>query len=85
MMEQPRTMRQELVDDLKAAGITDSKMTISNTLRRSGLKSRTSRKVHLLKKAHVQARLKFSNKHLDDSEEGWEKALWSDKTKIELF
>ncbi len=35
----------------------------------------------LLKKAHVQARLKFAS----DSEENWVKVLWSDETKIELF
>ncbi len=39
----------------------------------------------LLKKAHVQARLKFANEHLNDSEENWVKVLWSDETKIELF
>ncbi len=41
----------------------------------------SARKVPLLKKAHVQARLKFAN----DSEENWVKVLWSDETKIELF
>ncbi|KAI4884823.1 hypothetical protein NFI96_021006 [Prochilodus magdalenae] len=35
-------------------------------------------KVPLLKKAHVQARLKFATEHLDDSE----KVLWSDETKF---
>ncbi|KAI4885645.1 hypothetical protein NFI96_007302 [Prochilodus magdalenae] len=42
-------------------------------------------KVPLLKKAHVQAHLKFANEHINDSERDWEKALWSDETKIELF
>ena len=36
-------------------------------------------------KAHVQANIKFANKNLNDSEEGWEKVLWSDDTKIEVF
>ncbi len=40
-----------------------------------------ARKVPLLKKAHVQACLKFAN----DSEENWVKVLWSDETKIQLF
>ena len=50
-----------------------------------GLKSCCARKVPLLKKAHVQAHLKFAKEHLDDPEEAWEKVMWSDETKIELF
>ncbi len=77
---QPRTTREDLVNDLKAAGTIVTKKTIGNTLRREGLKLCSARKVPLLKKAHVQARLKFAN----DSEENWVKVLWSDETKIEL-
>uniref|UniRef100_A0AAZ3RMU5 Transposase Tc1-like domain-containing protein n=1 Tax=Oncorhynchus tshawytscha TaxID=74940 RepID=A0AAZ3RMU5_ONCTS len=83
--DQPRTTRQDLVNDLKRAGTTVSKKTISNTLRRHGLKSCSARKVPLLKPAHVQAHLKFANYHLDDPEEEWEKVMWSDESKIELF
>uniref|UniRef100_A0A8C7SLW5 Transposase Tc1-like domain-containing protein n=1 Tax=Oncorhynchus mykiss TaxID=8022 RepID=A0A8C7SLW5_ONCMY len=83
--DQPRTTRQDLVNDLKRAGNTVSNKTISNTLRRHGLKSCIARKVRLLKPAHVQARLKFANDHLDDPEGEWEKVMWSDETKIELF
>ncbi len=78
---QPRTTPEDLVNDLKAAGTIVTKKTIGNTLRREGLKSCSAHKVPLLKKAHVQARLKFAN----DSEENWVKVLWSDETKIELF
>ncbi len=78
---QPRTTRENLVDDLNAAGTIVTKKTICNTLRREGLKSCSARKVPLLKKVHVQARLTFAN----DSEENWVKVLWSDETKIELF
>lgn len=77
-------MQQDLVD-LEAAGTTVTNMTISNILCCSGLKLCSVRKVPLLKKAHVHAHQKFANEHLDDSEEGWEKVLWSDETKIELF
>uniref|UniRef100_A0AAZ3QI69 Transposase Tc1-like domain-containing protein n=1 Tax=Oncorhynchus tshawytscha TaxID=74940 RepID=A0AAZ3QI69_ONCTS len=73
--DQPRTTRQDLVNDLKRAGTTVSKKTISNTLRRHGLKSCSTRKVTLLKPAHVQAHLKFANDHLDDPEEEWEKVM----------
>ncbi len=78
---QPRTTREDLVNDLNSAGTIVTKKTIGNTLRREGLKSCSTRKVPLLKKAHVQARLKFAN----DSEENWVKVLWSDETKIQLF
>ena len=83
--DQPSTTQEELVNDLKAAGTTVTKKTISNTLHREGLKSCCSRKVPLLKKAHVQARLKFAKEHQDDPEEAWEKVMWSEETKIELF
>ncbi|CAJ0962744.1 unnamed protein product [Ranitomeya imitator] len=68
-----------------AAATTVAKKTIGNTLHCKGLKSCSARKVPLLKKAHVQARLKFAKEHLDDSAGDWEKVLWSDDTKIEIF
>ncbi len=80
--DQPRTTREDQVNDLKRAGTTVSTVTISNTLHRHGLKFCSMRKVSLLKPAHVQARLKFAKDHLDDPEEAWEKVMWSDETKI---
>ncbi len=51
---QPRTTREDLVNDLKAAGTIVTKKTIGNTLRCEGLKSCSAPKVPLIKKAHVQ-------------------------------
>uniref|UniRef100_A0AAZ3PE18 Transposase Tc1-like domain-containing protein n=1 Tax=Oncorhynchus tshawytscha TaxID=74940 RepID=A0AAZ3PE18_ONCTS len=82
---QPRTTQEDLVNDLKAAGTIVTKKTIVKILCREGLKSCSARKVPLLKKAHIHARLKFANEHLNDSEDNWVKVLWSDETKIELF
>ena len=66
--DQPSTTQEELVNDLKAVGTTSSVLlrTISNTLHLEGLKSFCACKVPLLKKAHVQACLKFAKEHLDD-------------------
>ena len=58
--DQPSTTQEELVNDLKAVGITVTKRTISNTRHREGLKSCCVHKVPLLKKAHVQTHLKFA-------------------------
>uniref|UniRef100_A0AAQ4RQV1 Transposase Tc1-like domain-containing protein n=1 Tax=Gasterosteus aculeatus aculeatus TaxID=481459 RepID=A0AAQ4RQV1_GASAC len=78
--DQPRTTWQDLVNDLKRAGTTVSKRTISDTLHRHGLKSWSAHKVPLLQPAHVHARLRFTNDHVDDPEEVWEKVMWSDET-----
>ncbi len=83
--DQLRTTGEDLVNDLKRAGTTVSTVTISNTLHRHGLKSCSVCKVPLLKPAHVQAHLNFAKDHLDDPEEAWEKVMWSDETKIQLF
>ncbi len=77
----PRTTREDLFNDLMTAGAIVTKKTIGNTLRHEGLKSCSACKVPLLKKPHVQARLKFAS----DSEENWVKVLWSDETKIQFF
>ena len=82
---QRRTTREDLVNDLKAAGNIVTKKTIGNALRCEGLKSCSIRKVPLLKKAHIHALLKFANEHLNDSEDNWVKVLCSDENKIELF
>ena len=66
--DQPSTTQEELINDLKAVRTTVTKRTISNTLHREELKSCCARKVPLLKKAHVQACLKFAKEHLDDPE-----------------
>jgi len=81
----PRTTRGDLVNDLQRAGTKVTKVTISNTLRRQGIKSCSARRVPLLKPVHVQARLKFAREHMDDTAEDWENVMWSDETKIELF
>ncbi|CDQ97302.1 unnamed protein product [Oncorhynchus mykiss] len=65
----PRTTQGDLVNDLQRSGTKVTKPTISNTLRRQGLKSCSARRVRLLKPVHVQGRLKFAREHLDDPEE----------------
>ncbi|KAJ4946629.1 hypothetical protein JOQ06_024292 [Pogonophryne albipinna] len=80
----PRTTRGDLVNDLQRAATKVTKATISNTLRRQGLKSCSARRVPLLKPVHIQARLKFAREHLDDPEEDWENVIWKTEKGVTL-
>lgn len=67
------TTSTEIQTDLKGAGIAVSFDRISRTLHRTGVSSRSPRKVPLLKRKHVNDRLKFVE---TDEEKGslfWEK------------
>ena len=75
----PRTTRRDLMNDLQRAGTKVTKATISNTLRREGLRSCSARRVPLLKPVHIQARLKFAREHLDVLEEYWKNVIRSDE------
>ena len=59
--------------------------TISQALHKSGLYGRVARRKPLLKKAHLESRLRYAKNHSGDFEARWQKVLWSDKTKMELF
>lgn len=58
---------------------------ISKMLHFIGLYGRVARKKQFLKKVHLEARLKFAQRYLEDPATNWQKALCSDETKIELF
>ena len=64
MENHPSATRKELVQDLQTADIEVIPQTVSNALRQHGLRSCSARKVPLLKKTHVEDRLKFANYHL---------------------
>ena len=85
VIQHPSTTRRELQKGLQAAGTEISTDTISSTLQRVGLHSRFPKKTPLLKPRHVKARLKFAHEHLDKPASFWERILWPDETKFELF
>lgn len=83
--KKPFTTRRELQKDLRDAGQNVSRMTITRALNSKGLYSRSPRKVPLLKKKHVKDRLNFAKTYENMPNSFWEKVIWSDETKIELF
>ena len=54
-------------------------------LNRVVLHSRSPRKTPLLNSRHVKARLNFVEKYENNLDVFYEKIIWSDETKIELF
>ena len=52
---------------------------------RNGLKSQRLKKTPLLLKWHRDERLKFIRQHKEKENSFWERVLWIDETKIELF
>lgn len=56
------------VRDLKVVWTTITRNIVGNTLCCNGLKPCSAQKVHLLKKAHSQAFVKFASEQQNDSE-----------------
>lgn len=81
----PRTTAKTLVNDLATSAIVVSKKTITRALHRNGLQGCRPRKNPLLKKRHLQARLKYAQDNLEKEYAYWKYVLWSDETKLELF
>ena len=81
----PFITRSEIRTDLEGPGINGSKDTISRALYRTGFHSRSPRKIPLLKTKHVKDRLKFVETYEKKRMQFWEKVIWSDERKFELF
>ena len=81
----PFITRSEIKTDLEGDGINVNKDTISRALYRIGFHSRSPRKLPLLKTKHVKDRLKFVEIYEKKGMQFWEKIIWLDETKVELF
>lgn len=81
----PRVVLADIAERLHAEGTLVSNRTIQRCLNKNGLNGYRPRRTPLHKPCHVSARLKFAKAHLDKEKVFWERVLWSDETKIELF
>ncbi len=81
----PCVMREAIKEDLAAVGVHVSKSTVTRALNSIGVTAHHPWKVPLKSRWHLAARLKFARAHVSDSHTQWDKVLWSDETKIELF
>ncbi len=81
----PTATQEAIREDLAAVGIHVSKSTVTRAVNSIGVAVHHPWKVPLKSRRHLAARLKFAWAHVSDSRAQWDKVLWSDKTKIELF
>ena len=77
--------REELLEYLCSWGFSVTKWTISNEMLRNGLKSQRPKKTPLRLKRYGDTRLKFVRQQKWKENSFWERVLWTDETKIELF
>ena len=75
---------EELQEDLHSSGCSVTKQT-NNEMLRNSLKSGSPKKIPLLLKRYRDARLKFVRQHKEKENSFWERILWTDESKIELF
>jgi transposase len=59
--------------------------TIRRVLKRNGFKARIKTKKPLLSKIHRKKRLEFANEYRMWSIEDWNKVVWSDESKFQIF
>jgi len=62
-----------------------SPQTIRRVLKGQGLKAKTKKKKPFLKKIYKRKRLAFAKKYKNWKSEDWEKVIWSDESKFNLF
>ena len=66
-------------------GIDVSSDTVRRVLRRNGLMARIKRKKPLLSKKHRKKRLEFAKRYKDWTVNDWNKVVWSDESKFQIF
>lgn len=65
--------------------INVSANTIRRALKRHGMVARVKRKKPLLSKTHRHKRLAFAKKYMHWTVEDWERVIWSDESKFQIF
>ena len=62
-----------------------SSNTVRRALQKNGLVARVKRKKPLLSKKHREKRLKFAKRYKDWTISDWNKVVWSDESKFQIF
>ena len=69
----------------KELGLSISRRTVGRALAEFGVHSRKKKKVPLLSKKNIKARLAFARKYKDWGIDDWKRVIFSDETKINRY
>lgn len=81
----PRMSAKDLQRSLENSGVKVHVSTVKRTLNKHDLYGRKARRKPLLTPRHKKARLAYAKEHIDKNAAFWDKIMWSDETKVELF
>lgn len=65
--------------------IAVSNSSIRRSLKRNNLNGRVALKKPLLRKQNIEKRYQFAVDHIDWTNDQWDRVLWSDESKFEIF
>lgn len=81
----PKITATEVNQVLKASHVNVTDQTVRNRLYAAGLKGCRARCKPLISQKNKKARLEFAKNYVDKPLSYWEKVLWTDETKLNMF
>lgn len=84
--ENPKKTAPKIATDLAESNYVHvTPQTVRNILKKNGYNGRVARKKAMVSKANKKKRLDFAVRHENRPQSFWNKVLWSDESKFELF
>ena len=81
----PKISVSEITNNLQNAGVKVSQSTVRRRLMQQNYKGYTARCKPLISTKNRKDRLEFAKKYGDEPVEFWNRVLWTDETKINLY
>lgn len=81
----PKIAAPEINQTLQEVGVSVSDQTVRNRIHEAGLRGYRAKKKPLISAKNRKARLEFARNHVDKPVSFWDKVIWTDETKINMF
>uniref|UniRef100_A0A0E9XQ99 Transposase Tc1-like domain-containing protein n=1 Tax=Anguilla anguilla TaxID=7936 RepID=A0A0E9XQ99_ANGAN len=80
-----KTSVSDITNNLHRTGVKVSQSTVRRRLREQQYRGYTTRCKPLISSKNRKTRLQFAQKYRDEPQKFWNKVLWTDETKINLY